>query len=91
MHYNSDDFLPPLLNEGPQCVEWHNGCAKNTGVKLDPERVHWGQTPFRVNDDPDISQLDAEYDPELYRSIWPYYLSSLQKAEQIPGHFWPGT
>ena len=37
--------------------------SKNTRVKLDPERVHWGQTPFRVNDDPEISQPDAEYDP----------------------------
>ena len=42
--------------------------SKNTWVKLDPERVHWGQTPFRVNDDPEISQPDAEYDPELGQS-----------------------
>ena len=28
--------------------------SKNTRVK----RVHWGQTPFRVNDDPEISQID---------------------------------
>ena len=43
------------------------------GSKLDPERVHWGQTPFRVNDDPEISQLDAEYDTELGKSdpiVW---------------------
>ena len=32
------------------------------------KRVHWGQTPFRVNYDPEISQLDAEYDPELDQS-----------------------
>ena len=32
------------------------------------EKVHWGQTPFRVNVDHDISQLDAEYDPELSQS-----------------------
>ena len=36
----------------------------SNGVK----RVHWGQTPFRVNDDPAISQLDVEYDPELGQS-----------------------
>ena len=54
------------------------------------KRVHWGQAPFRVNDDPEISQLDAEYDPELGQSD-PIILSSLQKADQIPGHFWPGT
>ena len=23
-------------------------------------------------------------------SIWPHYLSSLQKADQFPGHLWPG-
>ena len=35
--------------------------------------VHWGQTHFRVNDDPEIGQLAAEYDPELGQSdliIW---------------------
>ena len=25
----------------------------------------WGQTTFRINDDPEISQPDTEYDPEL--------------------------
>ena len=42
--------------------------SKNIRVKHDPERVHWGQTLFRVNDDPEISQPDAEYDPELGQS-----------------------
>ena len=23
--------------------------------------------------------------------IWPHYMSSLQKADQIPGYFWPST
>ena len=32
--------------------------SKSTRVSHDPERVHWGQTPFRVNDDPEISQID---------------------------------
>ena len=32
------------------------------------KRVHWGQTPFRVNDDPEISKLDEKYDPELGQS-----------------------
>ena len=41
---------------------------KTTGSEIDPERVHWGQTPFRVNDDPEISQLDAKCDPELGQS-----------------------
>ena len=30
--------------------------------------VHWRPTPFRVNNDQDISQLDAEYYPELGQS-----------------------
>ena len=53
-------------------IEWRGGengrenlNSKNT---RDPERVHWGKTPFRVNDDPEISQPDAEYDPELGQS-----------------------
>ena len=37
-------------------------------VKLDPERVHWGKTPFRVNDDREIRQPDAKYDPEFGQS-----------------------
>ena len=41
---------------------------KIPGSEIDPERVHWGQTPFRVNDDPEISQLDAKCDPELDQS-----------------------
>ena len=38
---------------------------KTPGSEIDPERVHWGQTPFRVNDDPEIRQLNVEFDPEL--------------------------
>ena len=41
---------------------------KTPGSEIDPERVHWGQTPCRVKDDPEISQLDAECDPELDQS-----------------------
>ena len=41
---------------------------KTPGSEIDPERVHWGQTPFRVNDDPEISQLYTECDPELHGS-----------------------
>ena len=41
---------------------------KTPGSEIDPERVHWGHTPFRVNNDPEISQLDAECDPELGQS-----------------------
>ena len=51
-------------------------------------RVHWGQTPFRVNDDPKVSQLDAEYNLELGQSD-PIVI--LQKADQSLGHFWSGT
>ena len=41
---------------------------KTPGSEIDPERVQCVQTPFRVNDDPEISQLDAECDPELVQS-----------------------
>ena len=41
---------------------------KTPGSEIYPERVHWGQSPFRVNDDPEISQLDAECNPELGQS-----------------------
>ena len=53
--------------------------ALYTGVKLDPEKGPWCQTLFRVNDDPEISQLDAEYDPEL-GNLTPL-LVNLQKAD----------
>ena len=42
--------------------------SKNTRLSVTRKRVHWDQTPFRVNDDPEISQLDAKYDPELGQS-----------------------
>ena len=41
---------------------------KTPGSNWTRKRVHWGQTPFRVNNDPEISQLDSEYDPELGKS-----------------------
>ena len=31
---------------------------KTPGSAVTLKRVHWGQTPFRVNDDPEISQID---------------------------------
>ena len=35
--------------------------SKNTWVSAWPgKRVHWGQTPFRVNNDPEIGQLSAD-------------------------------
>ena len=42
-------------------IQWYvitiiNGVhSKHTGVNLNPERVHWGQTPFQVNADQEIS------------------------------------
>ena len=41
---------------------------RTPGSEIDPERVHWGQTPFRVNDDLENSKLDTECDPELGQS-----------------------
>ena len=51
--------------------------------------VHWGETPFPVNDDLEISQLDAEYDSELGKSD-PIICQVCRKLTQIPGQFWPG-
>ena len=35
--------------------------------------VHWGKTPFRVNDHPEISKFDAEYDPESWVNLTPLF------------------
>ena len=64
--------------------------SKNTRVsvtrkRVTRKRVHWGQTPFRVNDDPEISQLDAKYDPELGQSD-----PIICQFDWFPGHRWPG-
>ena len=34
--------------------------SKNTRVSVTRKRVHWGQTPFRVKDNPEIGQLSAD-------------------------------
>ena len=39
---------------------WTLHSKKKKRVKLDPERVHWGQIPFLVKDDPEIGQLSAD-------------------------------
>ena len=65
-YWSFDDIEPECC-----CVQWWTKRniyllhSKNVWVKRDPERVHWGQTPFQINDDPEISQPDTEYDPEL--------------------------
>ena len=48
-----------------------------------------GQTPFRVNDDPEISQPDAEYDPELGQSD-PIICQVCGKLTDFQGHPWTG-
>ena len=71
---NGDDFkVIPYLHTFTWEVNSNNkggatGTLKTPGSEIDSERVHWGQTPFRVNDDPEISQLDTECDPELGQS-----------------------
>ena len=58
------NFIPECwCNELTKCVTfiiYFDTHSKNTRVKRDPERVHWGQTPFRVKDDPEIGQLSAD-------------------------------
>ena len=34
--------------------------SKNTRVRVTRKRVRWGQTPFRVKDDPEFGQLSAD-------------------------------
>ena len=59
--------------------------SKNTRVSMTRKRVRWGQTPFRVSDDPEINQLDAKYDPELGQSD-----PIICQFDWFPGHRWPG-
>ena len=66
-------------------VHVHNAHSKNIPVSVTRKMVHWGQTPFRVNDDPEICQLDAKYDPELGQSD-----PIICQVEWFPGHRWPG-
>ena len=44
--------------------------SKNTRVSVTRKRVHWGQTPFRVKDDPEIGQLSADL-TSIMGSDWP--------------------
>ena len=47
--------------------------SKNTGVKLDPDRVHWGQTSRRVNDDRKMTQsMGIMKDLSYSFFIWAY-------------------
>ena len=34
--------------------------SKNTRVSVTRKKVHWAQTPFRVNDDPEVGQLSTD-------------------------------
>ena len=63
---------------------------KNTRVSVTRKRVHWGQTPFRINDDPEVSQLDAEYDPELGQSD-PIICQACRKLTKFRVTFETGT
>ena len=64
------------------CCHWQkNGfpyTLKTPGSAVTRKRVHSGQTPFRVNDDPEISQID----PALG------HIS--RQVDWFPGHRWPG-
>ena len=39
---------------------------------------HRGQTQFRVNDDQEVGQLEAEYDPELGQSDLMFWVKSAE-------------
>ena len=53
--------------------------SKNTRVIVIRKRVHWGQTPFRVNDDPEIGQLSADLTNNGVRltQLWVIFLVKL--------------
>ena len=69
-------------------------------VKLDPERVHWGETPFRVKDDPEICQLSADLTNNGVRltQLWVIFRVrltdfpewSLAPMDPFPGQVLPG-
>ena len=46
--------------------------SKNIRVSVTRKRV---QTPFRVNDDPEISQLDAKYMTESWINLTPLFVN----------------
>ena len=50
------------------CLSHVMHSKKTPGSNLTRKGSIWGQTPFRVNDDLEIRQLDAEYDLELGQS-----------------------
>ena len=57
----------PIIMAYVVILSWnHITHSTNTPVGVTRrKRVHWGQTPFRVNDDQQISQLEYDGDPEL--------------------------
>ena len=44
-------------NDSYECIH----SKKHPGQLRYSEKVHWGQTPFRVKDDPEIGQLSADW------------------------------
>ena len=61
---------------------------KNRGQTLSGKGPLGSYSEFRVNDDPEISQLDAEYDPELGQSE-PIIGQVCRKLTKYLGHHWP--
>ena len=65
--------------------------------------LSWGHTQFRVTDDPEICQLGAEYDPDLYqsdqiikvfRNLTKFAFDpewSVTQMDPFPGHVDPGA
>ena len=67
------------------CFAFETFTLKHPGQR-DPEKGSiGGQTPFRVNNDPEISQLDPKYDPELGQSD-----PIICQFDWFPGDRWPG-
>ena len=59
--------------------------SKNTRVSVTRKRVHWGQTPFRVKDDPKIGQLSADLTNNRVR-LTQLWVTFRVKLTVFPGH-----
>ena len=62
---------------------------KTPGSEIDPERVHWGPNSIPGQRWPGNQSTWRGMWPRA-GSIWLHCLSNLQKADQFPGHLWPG-
>ena len=81
-----DNYLITRMPRSHLHVKLH---SKNTRVKLDPDRVHWGQTPFRVN----VTRKSVNLTRNMTQSwvnLTPSFCQVCGRLTGFPGHPWPG-